>query len=89
VGSTLDTIVILGTVLHFIVFGVMLWIRVHRWEDDGVTGPSPAVTPCARCGEPSTHRSYDGLDPNEQRDPHSGMAWSPDIAHYQPLCAAH
>jgi hypothetical protein len=89
VGSTLDMIVILGTVLHFIVFGVMLWIRVHRWEEDGVTGERPKITPCALCGEPSTHRSYDGLDPDEQHDPGSGMVWSPDLAHYPPLCAVH
>jgi hypothetical protein len=87
--STLGMIVILGTVLHFIVFGVMLWIRLHRWEDDGVTGQSRQITPCARCGEPATHRRYDGLDPDEQHDPDSGMAWSPDMAHYPALCAAH
>jgi hypothetical protein len=89
VGSTLNTIIILGTLLHVAVFGVMFWIRVRRWEDDGVTGESPKITPCALCGEPATHRSYDGLDPNEQHDPHSGIAWSADMTHYPPLCAAH
>jgi hypothetical protein len=83
VGSTLDTIIILGTLLHLAVFGLMFWIRFRRWEDDGVSGESPKITPCARCGEPATHRSYDGLDP------HTGMAWSPDLAHYPPLCATH
>jgi hypothetical protein len=33
--------------------------------------------------------SYDGLDPDEQRDPHTGRYWSTDMTHYQPLCAAH
>ena len=88
-GSTLGTIIILGTLLHVAVFGVMFWIRVRRWEDDGVTGESPKITPCALCGEPATHRSYDGLDPNEQRDSRTGRAWSAEVAHYRPLCAAH
>jgi len=38
---------------------------------------------------PATHWSYDGLDPNEQRDPHTGRYWSTDMVHCQPLCAAH
>jgi len=47
------------------------------------------VTPCAVCGEPSTRRSYDGLDPNQQYDPGTGRYWSADLAHYPALCAAH
>jgi hypothetical protein len=39
--------------------------------------------------QPSTHRGYDGLDPNEQRDPYTGRSYSTDMAHNQPLCAAH
>jgi hypothetical protein len=32
---------------------------------------------------------YDGLDPNEQVDSHTGRAWSVDMTHYRPVCAAH
>jgi len=56
-----------------------------RWH----RGPSPKITPCALCGEPATDWSYDGLDPNEQRDSRTGRAWSADMAHYRPVCAAH
>jgi type IV secretory pathway TrbD component len=31
----------------------------------------------------------DGLDPNEQRDPRTGRAWSADMTHYRPACTAH
>jgi hypothetical protein len=41
------------------------------------------------CGEPATRRRYDGLDPNEQHDPHTGRSYSRDLAHYQAVCAAH
>jgi hypothetical protein len=47
------------------------------------------VTPCAVCGEPSTRRRYDGLDPDQQYDPSTGRYWSADLAHYPALCAAH
>jgi hypothetical protein len=67
----------------------MIWIRVRRSEADGIPGETVNITPCDVCGKPATQWSYDGLDPNEQRDPHTGRAWSADIAHYQPLCAAH
>jgi hypothetical protein len=89
VDSSLTTIVVLGTLLHVAVFGVMIWIRVRRTEGDGTTGESAKVTSCAVCGEPATNWSYDGLDPNEQRDPRTGRAWSADMAHYRPVCAAH
>jgi hypothetical protein len=89
VDSTLTYILVFGTVLHVIVFAVMFWIRVHRWDAVRTAGPRPAATPCAVCGEPATRRSYDGLDPNEQRDPATGRAYSLDMGHYQPLCAAH
>jgi hypothetical protein len=39
--------------------------------------------------EPANHLGYDGLDPNERRDPHTGRSYSTDMARYQPLCAAH
>jgi hypothetical protein len=47
------------------------------------------LPPAALCGEPATGWGYDGLDPNEQRDPHTGLAWSADMTHYRPVCPAH
>jgi hypothetical protein len=41
------------------------------------------------CSEPAPYLVYDGLDPNEQHDPGTGRSYSTDMAHYQPLCAAH
>ena len=87
--SNLTTIVVLVTVIHVVVLALMIWIRVRRTEGDGIPVPSPKVIPCALCGEPATDWSYDGLDPNEQVDSHTGKAWSPDPTHYQPVCAAH
>lgn len=87
--SSLTAVVILVTLLHVGAFGAMIWIRVRRSEADGTPGESANITPCAVCGEPATHRSYDGLDPNQQFDPHTGRYWSTDMAHYPPLCAAH
>jgi len=89
VSSSLTTLIVVVTLIHVAAFVVMIWIRVRRNEVDGTTGQSAPITPCAVCGEPATHRSYDGLDPNEQRDPHTGRSYSTDLAHYQPLCAAH
>jgi hypothetical protein len=89
VSSSLTALVVLVTLLHVAAFVVMIVIRVRRNEVDGTTGESALITPCAVCGEPATHRGYDGLDPNEQRDPHTGRAYSTDMARYQPLCAAH
>jgi hypothetical protein len=89
VSSNLTTIVILVTVIHVAVLVVMIWIRVRRSEGDGITVESAKITPCAVCGEPSTDWGYDGLDPNEQCDPHTGKAWSADMARYRPVCAAH
>jgi len=89
VRDSLTAIIILGTLLHIIVFTVMIWIRVRRTEPKGTTGQSAKITPCAICGEPSTHLGYDGLDPNEQVDSHTGRAWSADMGHYRPVCAAH
>ncbi len=87
--SNLTLIVVLVSVFHVGVMVLMIWIRVRRTEGDGIPTASPKVTPCALCGEPATDWSYDGLDPNEQLDPHSGRVWSADAAHYRPLCAAH
>lgn len=87
--SSLTALVVLVTLLHVAAFVVMIVIRVRRNEVDGTTGDSALITPCAVCGEPATHRGYDGLDPNEQRDPHTGRVYSTDMARYQPLCAAH
>ena len=87
--SNLTTIVILVTVIHVAVLAVMIWIRVRRTEGDGLPAGNPKITPCALCGEPAIGWSYDGLDPNEQRNPETGKVWSPDITHYRPVCAAH
>jgi hypothetical protein len=89
VSNSLTTIIILVSVIHVAAFAVMIWIRVRRNEADAAPGKSVSSTPCAVCGEPATHRSYDGLDSNEQYDPHTGRYWSADITHYPPLCAAH
>ena len=87
--SNLTTLVILVSVIHVAVLVVMIWIRVRRTEGDGITVKDAKITPCTLCGEPATDWSYDGLDPNEQRDPHTGQIWSADITHYRPVCTAH
>jgi hypothetical protein len=87
--SSLTSLVILVTLIHVAAFVVMVVIRVRRNEADGTAVESVKITPCAVCSEPATHLGYDGLDPNEQRDPHTGRSYSTDTAHYQPLCAAH
>lgn len=87
--SSLTTLIVLVTLIHVAAFVVMIVIRVRRNEVDGTAGSGRLVTPCTVCGEPATHSSYDGLDPNEHRDPHTGRAYSTDMAYYQPLCAAH
>ncbi|HEY2504967.1 MAG TPA: hypothetical protein VGI58_00480 [Streptosporangiaceae bacterium] len=87
--TSLTTLIVLVTLIHVAAFVVMIVIRVHRNEVEGTAGNSELITPCTVCGQPATHRTYDGLDPNEQRDPHTGRAYSTDLAHYQPLCAAH
>lgn len=87
--SSLTTLIVLITLIHVAAFVVMIVIRVRRNEVEGTMGNSALITPCAVCGAPATHRSYDGLDPDEQRDPHTGRPYSIDMAHYQPLCAAH
>ncbi len=87
--SNLTLIVTLVTVIHVAVLAIMIWIRVRRTEGDGIPVENSKVIPCALCGEPATGWTYDGLDPNEQRDPHTGKTWSPDMAHYRPVCATH
>ncbi|HXW44585.1 MAG TPA: hypothetical protein VEL03_07360 [Streptosporangiaceae bacterium] len=87
--SSLTALVVLVTLIHVAAFAVMIVIRIRRNEVDGTTGDAALITPCALCGEPATRRRYDGLDPNEHRDPHTGRSYSTDMAHYQPLCAAH
>jgi hypothetical protein len=89
VNSNLTMITVLVTVIHVIVLALMIWIRVRRTPGDGIDVPAPKITPCARCGEPATDWSYDGLDPNEQFDSRTGKIWSADLAHYRPVCAAH
>jgi len=87
--SSLTTLIVLVTLIHVAAFVVMIVIRVRRNEVEGTRGEGAFITPCVVCGDPATHRSYDGLDPNERRDPHTGRSYSVDMAHYQPLCAAH
>ena len=87
--GSLTTLVILITLIHVAALVVMIWIRVRPNEANGTTGGTAKITPCAVCGEPATDLGYDGLDPNEQRDPHTGRAWSADIARYRPVCVAH
>ncbi len=87
--TNLTLIVVLTSVIHVAALVVMIWLRVRRTEGDGKPVADAKITPCALCGEPSTDWSYDGLDPHEQRDPHTGEAWSPDMTHYRPVCAAH
>jgi hypothetical protein len=89
VSSSLTTLIVLVTILHVAVFAVMIWIRLRRDEANGATGESAKFRLCAVCGEPAAYVGYDGLDPNEQRDPHTGRSYSTDVAHYQPVCAAH
>ena len=87
--SNLTLIIVLVSVIHVAVLVLMIWIRVRRTEGDGIPAARSKDTPCALCGEPATDWSYDGLDPNEQLDSHTGRAWSANVAHYRPLCAAH
>jgi hypothetical protein len=87
--SSLTTLIVLITLIHVAAFAIMIVIRVRRNEVEGATGNSALITPCAVCGEPASRRRYDGLDPNERRDPHTGRSYSTNMAHYQPLCAAH
>jgi hypothetical protein len=88
--ENLTVITILVSVIHVAVLAIMIWIRVRRTEGDGLPAPEVTkVTPCAVCGAAATDWSYDGLDPNEQRDTHSGKAWSADLTHYRPVCPAH
>lgn len=87
--SSLTTLIVLVTLIHVAAFVVMIVIRVRRNEVDGTPGSDAPSTPCVVCGQPATHRRYDGLDPNEQRDPHTGRSYSIDLAHYLPLCPAH
>lgn len=87
--SSLTILIVLITLIHVAAFVVMIVIRVRRNEADGTAGGSALATPCVVCGEPATRRRYDGLDPNERRDPHTGRSYSTDLTHYQPLCASH
>ena len=87
--SNLALIVVLTSVIHLAALVVMIWIRVRRTEGDGIPVKNAPIRPCAMCGEPATGWSYDGLDPSEQHDSRTGKAWSADMAHYRPVCAAH
>lgn len=87
--GSLTTLIVLVGLIHVAAFAVMIIIRVRRNETDGTKGNSALITPCVVCGEPATHRRYDGLDPDERHDPHTGRSYSINMAHYQPLCAAH
>ena len=87
--SGLTTLIVLITLIHVAAFVVMVVIRVRHNEVDGTAGNLALITPCSVCGQPATRRGYDGLDPDARRDPHTGRSYSTDLAHYQPLCAAH
>jgi hypothetical protein len=89
VSGNLTTIVILVSAIHVAALAVMVWIRVRRTEGDGIPIGTANITPCAVCGDPAADWRYDGLDPNERHDPHTGHAWSADTTHYRPVCAAH
>jgi hypothetical protein len=89
VSSSLTNLIILMTVIHVAAFAVMIWIRLRPDQPAGIISKSARITLCALCSEPATRRSYDGLDPGEQHDPHTGRPYSIDLAHYQPLCAEH
>jgi hypothetical protein len=89
VTSSLTTVVVLVTILHVGAFAVIIMIRLRRDEAHGAVVESLKVSSCALCPEPSTHVGYDGLDPDERRDPYTGRLYSADATHYQPLCAAH
>jgi hypothetical protein len=89
VSGNLTTLIILVTLLHVAAFAVMIMIRLRRDEARGPVGGTATITRCAVCSAPATHLGYDGLDPAEGRDPHTGRPYSTDEAHYQPLCAAH
>jgi hypothetical protein len=87
--NSLTTLVILVTLLHAAAFIVMLVLRLRRNEVEGTKGNPQLIRPCAVCGEPATRRGYDGLDPNERRDPYTGRSYSTDVTHYLALCADH
>jgi hypothetical protein len=87
--SSLTTLVVLVTLLHVAVFAIMIMIRLRRDESGAAAGESATIRSCAMCSEPATHLSYDGLDPDERHDPHTGRSYSTDMARYQPLCATH
>jgi hypothetical protein len=89
VSSSLTTVVILVTMIHVVAFAVMLWIRFRRSEADHTQAETGDIRRCAMCSEPAPYLVYDGLDPNEQYNPNTGRSYSTDVAHYQPLCAAH
>jgi hypothetical protein len=89
VSSSLTTLIVFITLIHVAAFAVMIVIRVRRNEVEGTIGNSALIRACAVCGEPATRRGYDGLDPDEQHDPHTGRSYPTDLAHYRPLCAAH
>jgi len=89
VSNSLTTIVILVSMIHVVVFALMLWIRFRRSEADQTPGDKAEIRTCAQCSEPAPYLVYDGLDPNEWRDAATGRSHSTDMAHYHPLCAAH
>ena len=87
--SNLTTLVIFVTLLHVGVFVIMIMIRLRRDQSGGTAADRAKIRACAVCSEPATHLGYDGLDPDERHDPHTGRSYSTDMAHYQPLCATH
>ena len=60
-------------------------LELDLFRGHAVESRAPLLRRC----EPATRRGYDGLDPYEQHDPHTGRPYSTDLAHYRPLCPAH
>jgi len=83
-------VTVLVSLLHVAALGGMIWIRVRRSEaDEPAPRESGKVTACACVRRAGYRLELGGLDPNEQRDPHTGRAWSADMTHYRPACTAH
>jgi hypothetical protein len=57
-----------------------LHYRLRRWFG------SARNQACIFCGMSAFDWAYMGTDPNERYDEATGMPFSPDLIHYQPLC---
>ena len=50
-----------------------------------VAGPI-AERPCVECGAPAEEWAYDHTAPDERRDDKTGLPFTTDLSHYQPMC---